>query len=50
MKKKKKSRIDIWKGIRNVWLIDPVTKVKPNSKKKSRAKIKREFKRDIEDT
>ena len=48
-KPKKISQLSIWKGIRKFWTVNPITKVKPNKKKKSRAKIKREFRKEMKD-
>lgn len=48
-KKKKITQIDIWKGIRKFWNTNPITKVIPNKKKRSRAKIKQDFKKEIKD-
>lgn len=49
MKKKKKiTQLEVWKGIRKFWTVSPVTKIKKNSKKKSRAKQKQDFRRDYE--
>lgn len=39
---------DVYKKIRKSWgNISPVTKIKPSKKKKSRAKIKSDFKRGL---
>jgi len=51
MSKKKKrglSQLEILKGIRKFWFISPVTKIKKNSKKESRAKQKHNFRREYE--
>jgi len=45
-KKKKLTQLEIWKGIRKLWFMPPVTKVKPNTKKKNRAQIKQAFRRE----
>jgi hypothetical protein len=37
----------IYKKIRKTWSINPVTKIKPNTKKKSRSKIKQQFIKEI---
>lgn len=48
MKKKKITQLEIWKQIRKLWNISPITKIKKNSKKKSRAKQKQDFRREHE--
>ena len=48
----KKDTIDcyeIYKGIRKVWEINPKTKVVHNGKKKSRKKIKKDFKKQLKE-
>jgi hypothetical protein len=42
--------LEAYQRIRKSWGdINPVTKVKPNKKRKSRAQNKRDFKKDIDD-
>ena len=51
MSKKKKrglSQLEIFKGMRKFWRISPVTKIKKNNKKKSRARQKQDFRREYE--
>lgn len=49
--KKKRSKsfsfMDIYNSLRQGWEINPRTRVKPNKKKKSRAKSKQEFKKGL---
>ena len=49
-KKKKRglSQLEIIKGMRKFWNISQVTKIKKNSRKKSRAKEKQDFRREYE--
>ena len=47
--KKKITQLDIWKGIRKIWTVNPVTKIKPNKKKKSRSQTNIDFKREMRD-
>jgi hypothetical protein len=47
-KPKKLTFLDIYNSIRQVWEINPKTRVKPNKKKYNRAKTKREFKKELD--
>lgn len=42
-----KTLLDIYKSIRKVWKINPVTRIKPNKKKKTRAQSKVEFRKKL---
>jgi len=49
-KKNKKDKItflDVYKGLRKFWKINPKTKVKPNKKRKSRTKIKQNLRKKL---
>lgn len=48
-KKKSLNQLDIFKGLRKFWIRNPVTKIKPNKKKKNRAQLKHAFRKDIKD-
>ena len=50
MSKKKKSLnlLDIYKSIRQIWTINPKTRVKPNKKKYNRSAEKRNLKKDLD--
>lgn len=49
-KPKKITDLEIWKSIRKSWGdINPVTKIIPNKKKKSRAKNKSDFRKRLRD-
>lgn len=41
-------QLNIYKGIRKTWEINPKTRVVPNKKKKSRKQEKREFQRRVD--
>jgi len=46
---KKLSFLEAYKKLRQIWTINPVTKILPNKKKKSRAKIKQDLRKDLQD-
>ena len=46
MKKKKLDPLDIYKGIRKTWRINPKTRVVPNKKKKTRQQEKVDLKKE----
>lgn len=43
--KKKITQLSVYKSVRKAWAVNPVTKIVPNKKKKTRQQQKREFKR-----
>ncbi len=50
MKKPKKiTQLDIWKGVRKLWTVNPITKIVPNKRKQTRPQIKRQLRKDIRD-
>jgi len=51
MKKPKKiTQLSVYKSIRKAWAVNPITKIVPNKKKKTRQRTKRELKRETDGT